>query len=148
MRRLLCLILLFAPAVMASQITIDVPNAIGSNATDICEDFRQDLRVRASTWSLKVCAEELLRVGLRVTLRDQILNEGNAATQASARTARNQFDSAFPQYGSVPGRTSPPVRMFCGDGTLDNDVTIPYVEECDDGNTEDGDGCSSDCIIE
>lgn len=30
----------------------------------------------------------------------------------------------------------------CGDGTLDAD------EVCDDGNTMDGDGCSSTCAVE
>ncbi|WAS95921.1 hypothetical protein [Nannocystis punicea] len=32
---------------------------------------------------------------------------------------------------------------FCGDGTPD----MP-VEECDDGNNDDGDGCSADCEVE
>ncbi len=31
---------------------------------------------------------------------------------------------------------------YCGDGSLDSG------EECDDGNNEDGDGCSSDCELE
>jgi cysteine-rich repeat protein len=31
----------------------------------------------------------------------------------------------------------------CGDGTVDEDLG----EECDDGNTEDGDSCSADCTI-
>ena len=35
--------------------------------------------------------------------------------------------------------TTPPV---CGDGILQG------AEECDDGNTSDGDGCSADCLIE
>lgn len=30
----------------------------------------------------------------------------------------------------------------CGDGVLDVD------EECDDGNTNDGDGCTSQCVME
>lgn len=33
-------------------------------------------------------------------------------------------------------------RSFCGDGNLD-----PY-EDCDDGNNEDGDGCSAVCGLE
>jgi len=31
---------------------------------------------------------------------------------------------------------------YCGDGNLDE------VEECDDGNNEDGDGCSAVCVVE
>jgi len=33
---------------------------------------------------------------------------------------------------------------ICGNGILDQD----FGEECDDGNTQDGDGCSSQCLIE
>jgi cysteine-rich repeat protein len=31
---------------------------------------------------------------------------------------------------------------YCGDGVVGND------EQCDDGNNEDGDGCSADCVLE
>jgi len=34
------------------------------------------------------------------------------------------------------------VEPYCGDGNLDQE------EECDDGNNEDGDGCSATCMIE
>ncbi|MBP7848280.1 DUF4215 domain-containing protein [Patescibacteria group bacterium] len=47
----------------------------------------------------------------------------------------------------------------CGNGEIDrmnyltktvqiDDIQIPVGEECDDGNTVDGDGCSSECTIE
>ena len=37
------------------------------------------------------------------------------------------------------------VGPCCGDGSLQVDQSIPYVEGCDDGNTESGDGCSASC---
>ena len=37
---------------------------------------------------------------------------------------------------------TPEPEPYCGDGTLDES------EECDDGNTEDGDGCSASCLLE
>lgn len=40
------------------------------------------------------------------------------------------------------GPDYPPHVVVCGDSHLDKD------EECDDGNTTDGDGCSSSCTIE
>lgn len=44
---------------------------------------------------------------------------------------------------SVADAGGPDVRMMaCGDGTQD------AGEECDDGNTEDGDGCSAGCVVE
>ncbi len=36
----------------------------------------------------------------------------------------------------------------CGDGVIQDDPGLPYVETCDDGNTESGDGCSADCQLE
>ncbi len=41
--------------------------------------------------------------------------------------------------GGEGGEPDPDLVPFCGDGFLDTD------EQCDDGNEEDGDGCSSDC---
>ncbi len=40
--------------------------------------------------------------------------------------------------------TSECIAPFCGDGNINNDIG----EQCDDGNSIDGDGCSSTCIIE
>jgi len=34
--------------------------------------------------------------------------------------------------------------LGCGDGILEED----FAEECDDGNTDNDDGCSSECLIE
>lgn len=34
-------------------------------------------------------------------------------------------------------------REKCGDG-----ITVGDTYECDDGNNDDGDGCSSDCKVE
>lgn len=38
--------------------------------------------------------------------------------------------------------------VVCGDGLLDASDDGTRVEDCDDGNTEDGDGCSSACAVE
>jgi len=50
-------------------------------------------------------------------------------------------------FGSNAGDWSPLLRFqagagFCGDGKLDSS------EQCDDGNSVDGDGCSMDCVVE
>jgi cysteine-rich repeat protein len=148
MKRLFILLVLLATPVWATSVTIDVPDAVASNASDLCETLRIQMRVRASTWSVKVCAEELLRRGLRSTLREQIVSDGRAQINDDITTQRDVFDNIFPAYEARTGRELPPMRMICGDGVLDNDVTIPYVEECDDGNTVGGDGCSESCVIE
>jgi len=44
--------------------------------------------------------------------------------------------------------TEVPIGPCCGDGRLQFSDTPPYFEECDDGNTIDGDGCSFLCRLE
>ena len=45
--------------------------------------------------------------------------------------------------GEEEGSSEDTCRPTCGDG-----VRSYYVEECDDGNSDDGDGCSSTCEVE
>lgn len=46
-----------------------------------------------------------------------------------------------PEAPEVPEPVNRVPRLICGDGIWD----VRRGETCDDGNTEDGDGCSSDC---
>ena len=48
------------------------------------------------------------------------------------------FVSEEPEYFTLPEQTQPSV---CGNGTVEKG------EQCDDGNKEDGDGCSSICVV-
>ncbi len=57
----------------------------------------------------------------------------------------NESDTGL--HPSTPGSCSPGAPGFClpricGDGLLSSG------EECDDGNTNSGDGCSADCVVE
>lgn len=68
-----------------------------------------------------------------------------SSAQSSSLTSSAQGSSAAPS--SVSSVSSPPATPdicspICGDGRILN------VEECDDGNLRDGDGCSSVCRIE
>jgi cysteine-rich repeat protein len=36
----------------------------------------------------------------------------------------------------------------CGNGVVEGRLPDPRIEECDDGNTVNGDGCSSSCLVE
>ncbi len=40
------------------------------------------------------------------------------------------------------------VNSYCGDGIIRSPNTEGVYEYCDDANTIDGDGCSSDCVVE
>lgn len=46
-----------------------------------------------------------------------------------------------------PTATATPIPESCGDGMPQTRFDFP-LEECDDGNTRDGDGCSATCSIE
>ena len=54
------------------------------------------------------------------------------------------------QFGGMIG--GPPVSLICYDHTvfrcLCGDQRVQWYEECDDGNQDDGDGCSRYCLIE
>lgn len=60
--------------------------------------------------------------------------------QASEKACTRVLDRFVQLTGDVPPCDA--VAAFCGDGYMD------AGEKCDDGNTMNGDGCSSTCTIE
>lgn len=60
---------------------------------------------------------------------------------AKPRTRTNTGSSAAVVRSSAP---NVPIKASCGDSLLIKNLG----EECDDGNTDNGDGCSSNCKIE
>ena len=60
------------------------------------------------------------------------LNDGTRCVSHSTGSASEAFDISILTHGPI-----------CGDAVVD-----PALEECDDGNTLSGDGCSMDCRIE
>ncbi len=64
----------------------------------------------------------------------------NSADQCADTPPRTTVDDEGCEINSPPPPPPPPVR--CGNGVLD------AGEQCDDGNTASGDGCSSTCTVE
>ena len=60
-----------------------------------------------------------------------------SATTSSATTEPGTSTGTTTQSSATTMGPAP----FCGDGM----IMAPF-EECDDGNSEDGDGCNSDCV--
>lgn len=62
----------------------------------------------------------------------------DGSTTTPMTTGATGSDDGVDESTGAVTTTGP--MMGCGDGTIEDDV-----EACDDGNTEDGDGCSGDC---
>lgn len=135
-------------ATQAAQVTIDVPDGVVTEAQTLCEELRKELRISIDSWSNKVCAEEFFRRGLAQYAAKVARQSAEDIHRQSLEDARDAFALAFPLALPVAGRPDPPRIMACGDGTLDQDASIPYWEECDDGNTANDDGCDSQCQLE
>lgn len=55
------------------------------------------------------------------------------------------FEQCDGTHGLQPCNATTCLQEICGNGVIDNDDAHNIHEQCDDGNTEDGDGCSSTC---
>ncbi len=147
MWRWILLLALVALPAYAVEVTINLPDEVQTEDLPMCEELRKQMKATPASWSSKVCVEELTRRGLREFKRDTVVRESETQRQSDLTTERDLYDARFPVDEPVAGRPDPPNIMRCGDGELENDPTIPYVEECDDGNDVDGDGCSA-CTID
>jgi cysteine-rich repeat protein len=136
-RTLIALFVLFAavPA-LGATVTCTLPNDNVTRATELCDELRKRLRVRSSEWDNNICASQFLRIGLLDQERRTSRNTAREAVANDVSTALNDFKSTW----------AVPTAAICGDGTLDTEA--PFLEECDDGNNTDGDGCDSACVSE
>ena len=127
---------LFGGVAQGATLACEVPAANVARSVQLCEELRQQLRVRSSEWDTNICATEFLRLGL-------VEGERRVSTRAAKATVAGDVNDAVVDFQSTWPH---PTRAVCGDGTLDSED--PFNEECDDGNTVGGDGCDSSCIIE
>jgi len=149
MKRLFCVAcLVIALPASASLLELNVPTGQVTDGTELCEELRIQMRATTASWSLKVCAEEFLRRGMREFKKDSVKRAATHQMQDDLVTERDAFDLRFPVETPVTGRPDPPNIMRCGDGEVEVDATIPYSEGCDDGNVEPGDGCDENCQTE
>ncbi|HEY0481676.1 MAG TPA: DUF4215 domain-containing protein [Kofleriaceae bacterium] len=63
-------------------------------------------------------------------------------SETPATTAPAPPPAAPAKPATPPADPAPPARAVCGNGTVE------AGEQCDDGNTRSGDGCSSRCLTE
>lgn len=144
MRKLLITLatLLALTCAWAASVTLTIDEAAIVPIRTACEDYRNLKNYRASGGPRALTDEDCVFLFTKlgaIAAREEVAR-GAARQQASsnAATARNIIEAVMPQPAGV-------VVMFCGDGITDNDTAAEYVEECDDGNTLGGDGCSAAC---
>ena len=119
----------------AADLTVTVPAAAVPKSVEMCELLRQEVRVRTAEWSNDLCATLMLRVGVRVYV-DRFERQGAQQTiDDTVQAEIDAFDANWPP---------PYAAAYCGDDILD----IEFGEQCDDGNTTQGDGCDHKCRIE
>jgi cysteine-rich repeat protein len=137
MRKLIFLIPFLLPigvTATAADLTCTVPAANVTRAQELCDELRIQLRIRSSEWDNDVCATQFLRIGLVAGERASATRTARAAVSGDVNDAVVLFQSTWPK----------PTAAACGDGTEDTE----FGEECDDGNTANGDGCSDSCTNE
>ncbi len=126
MKLLTILLLLIATPALAADVTCTIPTRDEARVTAVCDDLQIQMRARSSQWSLSVCLNELLRRELHS--EGVKLSKRNAQRDAAAASATEHPDVV--------------ARAVCGDGEKES------FEACDDGNLDDGDGCSERCELE
>ena len=164
---LLVLCILAVGPAMAATLTVTIPATAVVNATLRCQELRQVLRVRSSEWNNNACATAMTRLGLRQFNATQQEELSRQEAKSDMGTTLSNFDADWPG----------PTKAICGDGIADTEepfneacddagdsatcngncttsvcgdgyLNTTAGEQCDDGNTGAGDGCSATCQTE
>ncbi len=128
------LVLGFAHSAIAADLICVLPAAYVTRGVELCEELRLKLHIRSSEWDNDVCATQFLRIGLLTGDKASIKRASQITVNQAVNDAVDAFRIDWPSL----------VAANCGDGTLDTE----FGETCDDGNTDNGDGCDDSCIIE
>lgn len=94
-----------------------------------------------SGYSVEVCFGDLR---CRTTTGSCAVDERLVLSMSDLTNAHVASDASY-MYALC---CSAMATSFCGDGIIQRPNEQSQIEQCDDGNTVDGDGCSSSCVIE
>ncbi len=147
---LVLLMSLMSTPTLSGEATATIPpGGASANGATQCENLRVFYGFRMSDWigepgptdDFDACASLSMRAGLlEETVRQANISHSDTMNVCSsiANDARDETISDFHIDWPLPFP-----QVACGDGILDDGVD--GNEECDDGNTEDGDGCDGGC---
>lgn len=125
---------LYSTDAYAVDLVCTVPDTSVTRGSELCNEARIRLRVRAADWNNNVCATYFLRLGLIEAEKISTKRAFTESLNTAVRDAVTTLTTSWP----------PPTRAECGDGILDAE----FGEQCDDGNVIAGDGCNASCQTE
>ena len=113
----------------------------GKTSCERCPDGKNTLEAGAS--SLAQCVDKC---------GDGMKTEAEGCDDSNLADGDGCSSQCVPEAGSLCKHTHKQAStcrlVACGDGLMDASDDGTRVEECDDGNSEDGDGCSAACAVE
>ncbi len=123
-----------AGGICVDKVEVGVPRKYRAGLLAICDEIRISLHRR--TLPNPICARILILEGAKARTNRETATATRDLVKDTVRTALADLVADFP--------LDLPPQATCGDGTLDTE----FGEECDDGNTDNGDGCSGSCLNE
>lgn len=130
----LVLVVLFSIPALAIKVEVEIPAGAVLVSDEICETVRLKFH-KSITMTKAHCLQLIVNEGLEMNYSEGRKAVNNRAARQATATQVSAFRDLL--FDPLP-------EAFCGDGDLDP----KYGEECDDGNTENGDGCNSECKTE
>lgn len=145
----------YRPSFCNAQCTCDIDQFVGPSSCTVAADQSAEITGPGSTGS---CASDPLLGGAkRCSNTGFVCSNDDDCTQNATIVFTPEASPDSPSFVSCLLAGGPEVKMnhndaraclidlacdFCGDGVVGDG------ESCDDGNNENGDGCSSTCIVE
>lgn len=122
-------------------VSVPVPRDIAPDLREMCNSIQRANAFESFTNAQ--CAEHLFRLALRKykakKARAEVRADARTAERVAGSNAEAHVDTTWP---------SNLVVVECGNGRVENVPALNHVEECDDGNTTNGDGCDLNCQTE
>jgi cysteine-rich repeat protein len=122
----------FSTLAQAATLQVEIPDAlIDPHGNNACSMVKVAYRLPDST-SLSDCGRVMFYEAFRKYLREYRREFRRLQAQTNLEGDMSTIDGVL---------TFPVTQAVCGDSTIDTHLG----EECDDGNTTSGDGCSAEC---
>ena len=131
---------LLAGTAMGAVVQIDIPQDLVAPLQEVCAEVQ--IVQKFASFTDEECAAYLVRLGA-LTWR---VEKAKLVTRAAQKNAI--LDAIQAEVDLVNQAWPLPGPVECGNGVVENVPALGHTEECDDGNTANGDGCDAGCMNE